>query len=525
MRLPTAFLGTFALTLSAAGAAPSVLREVSGSVEQQRGTWQVASAGETVSQALRVGTGRATLRVGAGQVLAASDSALRIFQDEPDLQTGKFYLSGPLSFFSQSAHLASDGQVRLDLRSPTRRVAVISGRARLAVGTRITVLQAGQQYDFAAKQVTPFTEHDPWYDSRFVGEGEALVQAVKGPVTLGPLAAQVGRPQTADPVHNAAVGEPLQPGQQLQTGINAFAEIGFTGGGYLRLQPQSALSVLSIDKVLTRSGLSQREVTLQLTRGSAWNVVAKREGGYEITTPTVTTAVRGTVFRVDGDGLVKVFEGQVALPSAAGRLLPQGQQRSASGRVQPLVLDASDRLNQALDRERAAPTRLDLSLTSPAADLSLTVRSQPDTLLSVNVAGQDIPVPQSAEGVFNLAPLKDRLPEGRYDVTLTARRPGGNASVQRSLLIDRTPPQFSGVQVIRLGRTLRLTGQVADLSPSVDLRAEVAGRVYTRSLLLPEQAHFDWLLPLPEPGAAVNLSATDAAGNLSTAEPEDHASP
>ncbi len=504
-----------ALSLGAAGAAPSVVREVGGSVEQRRAVWQVAAVGETVEQALRVGAGRASLSVGGGQLLIASDSALRIYQNEPDLQTGKFYLSGQLSFFSQSVHLASDGRVRLDLRSPTRRLAIIAGTARLAVGSRVITLKAGQQYDFATKQITPFAEGDAWYDSRFVGEGEAVVQAVKGPVTVQSVITQ------ASPAHNAAVDERLQAGQQLSTGPNAFAEIGFTGGGYLRLQPQSALSVLSIDKVLSQEGKSQREVTLQLTRGSAWNVVAKRQGGYEISTPTVTTAVRGTLFRVDASGLVKVFEGQVALPSGAGLQLGRGQQLSG-GAVQSLVLDASDRANQALDRQRAAPTRLDLSLAPAASDLSLTVRSQPDTRLSVNVAGlngagQDFTLTQSAEGVFSLKPLGSQLPEGRYDLTLTARRPGSSVSLKRSVLIDRSPPLVSRVSVLRLGRTVRLTGQVADLSPSVQLSAEVDGHVYTRTLHLPQQARFDWLLPLPQPNAVIKLSAADTAGNAGAA--------
>ncbi|WP_161883772.1 FecR family protein [Deinococcus alpinitundrae] len=498
------------LTLGVARAAPSVLREVGGSVEQRRAVWQLAAVGETVEQALRVGAGRATLQSGGGQVLIASDSALRIYQNEPDLQTGKFYLSGQLSFFSQSVHLASDGRVRLDLRAPTRRLAIIAGTARLAVGSRVLTLKAGEQYDFATKRITPFAERDAWYDSRFVGEGEAVVQAVKGPVTIQSVTTQ------ASPAHNAAVDERLQSGQQLNTGPNAFAEVGFTGGGYLRLQPQSALSVLSVDRVLSQEGKGQREITLQLTRGSAWNVVAKRQGGYEITTPTVTAAVRGTIFRVDENGLVKVFEGQVALPSGVGLQLDQGQQLSGD-MVQALVLDASDRVNQALDRQRAAPTRLDLTLAPTASELSLTVRSQPNTRLSVKVAGQDFPLTQSAEGVFSLQALKNRLPEGRYDLTLTARRPGSSTSLKRNVLIDRSPPVVSRVSVLRLGRTVRLTGQVTDRSPSVQLSAEVNGRVYTRTLHLPQQARFDWLLPLPEPGAVIKLSAADAAGNAGAA--------
>ncbi len=536
---------------SMTAAEPLVLREASGSVEQQgegpSSAWQLAAPGVSVAQGLRVGTGRALLIVGgsdsgsgsgndsgSGQVLLGSDSALRVFQQEPDFQSGRVYLSGKLKFFAQSVHMAAEGKIRLDLSAPTRRLAVIAGEARLAVGTTQIKLKAGQQYDFVSKKVTPFLERDPWYDSRFTGQGEARIEATNGPVTL-----QIG----SEAARTALPSQPLLSGQQLLTGEGAWAEVGFTGGGYLRLQPRSALSVLSIETVAGEGGKPQRQVSLKLLRGSAWNVVAKGQGGYQLSTPTVTTAVRGTVFRVDDSGLVKVFGGQVALPSQGDTLLASGTQRGLSGQLQPLVTDASDRANQALDAARAAPTRLSLKLPSSLRLLSLSARSQPGAQVKLELSGPlgsvtdsvaarstlTLPLVGDAQGEFSLQQPGAALPEGRYELKLSATRIAGTSTLRRSLVIDRSAPTLS-LTATRLGRTLRLSGQLSDaLSRAVVLIAEVDGVPYRRRLSLsspastesPEQtssdknsATLDWVLPLPRPDAVVSLTMTDEAGNV-----------
>ncbi|MFC6666586.1 FecR domain-containing protein [Deinococcus radiopugnans] len=147
------------------------------------------------------------------------------------------------------------------------------------------------------------------------GLGAATVEAVRGPVRL------LERGNT----RLAGLGDDLTAGTALNTGADAWAEIGFSGGGYLRLNAQSELKVLSIER--TSAG---REVLLKLEKGTAWNVVEKGQGGYRIDTPVVSTAVRGTVFRVDASGLVKVFDGQVALP---GQAAGPGVRKGWSGRT------------------------------------------------------------------------------------------------------------------------------------------------------------------------------------------------
>ena len=222
------------------------------------------------------------------------------------MQSGRFYLNGDLRFFARQAHLAGSGQVRLDLNAPTVRVAVISGSLRLSLGS-VLIKLGGES--------SPF--HDPAGDG-LCGARSVVPLALRrrgagpdrGHQRPGSAASSgAAKLQIANP------GDVLSLGQTVLTGAQAWAEVGFGAAAYLRLQPDSALSVVSVDKLVNPSGTAQRQITLQLTRGSAWNVVAEPQGGYEITAPTVTTAVRGTLFRVDASGLVKVLEGQVAVPS------------------------------------------------------------------------------------------------------------------------------------------------------------------------------------------------------------------
>jgi FecR protein len=519
--LAATVLATALLAVSGAALAdPSLLREVSGSVEQQRGAqqggaWQLAAPGQVIDQGLRVGTGRAVVVSGAGQAMLGSDSSLRIFQQEPDFLSGRIYISGNLKFFSQTVHMAAEGKVRLDISGPTRRIAVIAGETRLALGTQQIKLGAGQQYDFKANKVTPFSEHDPWYDSRFTGQGEARIEAINGPVQL-----QIG----PGPARPAVTSEALLPGQQLLTGEGAWAEVGFTGGGFLRLQARSALSVLSIETVADASGKPQREVRLKLLRGSAWNVVTKNQGGYQLTTPTITTAVRGTVFRVDEDGLVKVFDGQVGLPSQGDALLATGKQRDQGGALQVLVPDASDAANQALDRLRALPTRLSLSLSPSLQNLRLRALSQPEATLNLELKGpggaQRLALSGNAQGEFTLA-KPATLPEGRYTLSLSAARVAGTRTLSRPLTIDRSAPEAQlTAQARQLGSTVLLRGQLQDaLSGSLTLRAEIDGVVHRRRLrLVPgaaiNAASLSWLLPLPRQDRQLRIEIADEAGNV-----------
>lgn len=494
--------------LCPAASAQVLLKEVSGTVEQQRGTWQLARNGDSVAQALRTGTGRVSFQNGNGaQVLMGSSSSLEMYQNEPSFQQGRFYVQGDGRFYVNGIHYFTSGRVRVDLQGNVQRIGVIAGSLRIAVNTDVSTIRTGQQYDLKTLKTSPFAENDPWYLSKFVGVGDAQIEAVNGTVTLQ---LQNGSSHAVQPI------ESLQPGQVLTTGDKSWAEVSFTGGGYLRLQPQSALSVISVEK--TARG---REVQLKLLRGSAWNVVAKGQGGYQITTPTVTTAVRGTIFRVDSGGTVKVFDGAVALPTNSDITLPVGQQIDPSGQVQPLSPDQGDLDNQALDAAHNQPLSLEISLDEVQTHFKMLVRSQPSSQITVRLTpqgGTPLPdfklsdtTPSQPTGLFNAQ--KD-LPEGRYRVEVLAQRFGQKRHFVGSVLLDRQAPQLSQVTVSRKGRIALLTGQVSDIS-SVLLKATLGQQTYTQWVSAAGKPVL-WTLPLAQSNLPIVLSATDQAGNTTT---------
>lgn len=496
-----------------AGTTTPRLAQAQGSVEflGASGTWAPGSApGTELSTSLRTGTGRAELKSGAGQIVVGSASRLRRYLDEADLLDGRFFLRGPVAVHVQGTHVVMEGagQMRVDLSGrATRRVAVLQGQARLSLNGKLVTVRAAQQVDLDSGKVTAFREQDPWYASQYRGLGDANIEATRGQV----------RVDRAGQSRVAVIGDALDPGVTLNTAAGAWAEVGFTGGGYLRLNEQSELSVMAVER--TERG---REVLLKLSRGTAWNVVQKGQGGYRLDTPVVSTAVRGTVFRVDASGVVKVFEGQVALPGEGDQPVSAGQQRAEAGGVGTLQLDALDRFNQSLDAERARPLTLDLPAGKlQVQDLTLLARSLPDASVQASVAGRTVTL-GGTDGVFRLERLEDTLPEGTYAVTVTATRFGQTLTRQVPLVIDRTAPAVT-VQGRREGRVLTLTGRVQDASLTttdgsraarnrVTLRVTVNGVAYTRTVTA-GRPDFQWTLPLATPGSPVTLNATDEAGN------------
>ena len=457
--------------------------------------------------ALRTGTGRAVLTgPDSGRLTLGSSSLMRVYNNQSDMQSGRFYIVGAAQLYAFGTHLYTQGQVRLEVGGPVQRVDVIAGTLRLSPGGRAFTLKAGQQYDFLMGHITPFKKSDPWYLSQFIGEGDAALQASQGSVLAGP---------TPEQFRSTVISQLLASGSCLKTGANAWAELGFSGGGYLRLQADSQLRVLGVEK--TSSG---REVLLQLETGSAWNVVQKGVGGYQLSTPTVTTAVRGTIFRVDASGLVKVFDGAVSLPSQGDAVIAQGAQRETAGRLGGLRTDALDTFNIALNAERAWKTLLEVPQLIQVSGLNLTVTSNPGARVSVSLSGRDVPV--SAEN--RAFALQEALPEGRYTLVVRAARPEQTLEPTQSLIIDRMPPVISVSMVSRGGAILTITGAVSGNFAALPLlRAEVGGQVYP----LHTSGPFSWTLPVvlranmvsgaEQQLKTLTLSATNEAGNRTDA--------
>lgn len=489
------------------------LQQAQGRVELlgPGGMWRPPTAPTEVTTRLRTGTGRAVLQPGRqGQVVIGSTSELRRYRDEADLLSGRFFLKGPVAVHVVGHHvvMGGAGQFRVDLSAPEKRVAVIAGRLRISLRGRTIDVAAGQQIALGSGVITAFRENDAWYAAQYKGMGEATVEATRGPVTV----------REREAARVAVVGDDLQPGTALNTGADAWAEIGFAGGGYLRLNAQSELSVVSIER--TSQG---REVQLRLVRGTAWNVVQRDQGGYRIDTPVVSTAVRGTVFRVDASGLVKVFDGQVALPGRPDQTLAQGRQLGAGGQVAALQPDAVDRFNIAQDAARAQRLTLQLDLPGRSLqELVLAARSLPDAQVTLTVAGQTVPL-AGENGIFRLERLQETLPEGRYVVSVRAQRYGQTLERRQTVTVDRTPPRVEDLTVRRVGRVLTLAGAVVDAgSTSVLLSVELGGQTYTRSVDARSvdtgvDGRFSWAVPLADAGSAATLTLQDEADNRSHA--------
>jgi FecR protein len=488
--------------------APLLVQQVGGSVEVLDRVWSQAAVAKPIALGLRTGTGRALIDLSAGSTLmVGSSSAMRVYAGQADMQTGRFFSSGQAQLYAFGTHLFAQGQVRLDASSSVQRVAIVSGTLRLSPGGRALNLKAGQQYDFKSGKITAFRENDPWYLSRFVGEGSAVVQATRGSVQSGP---------DKSSYRTAEIGLVLVTGTHLTTAKDAWAEVGFSGGGYLRLQAESELRVLGVEK--TDKG---REVLLQLDRGSAWNVVQKGAGGYQLSTPTVTTAVRGTVFRVDASGVVKVFEGAVSLPSQGDSVVAQGGQRATGGQTGALKKDALDSFNLTLDAQRASKTIFQVGTVLPMPALDLKIVSNPEAKVTAQVRGAGGEQSVTVSGQNGTFALQQLLAEGRYTLSVQMQRPpqaerlDQTITLQQALVIDQTAPTLA-VTAVRLGEaTLTVTGTVSDALTSLPLlQAEIGGQIYT----LHASGAFSWTLPLAGADLSdLNLSASDDAGNRSYA--------
>lgn len=428
------------------------VQQVYGSAEGQRagGLWSPLQAGPLQAQRVRTGAGRLELRWGGGTALLNSAAQAQVNGGKLQVMAGQAYVTGPVQLYVRGYHLnvPAGGAARVDLLPRSARIAALRGTARVAFGSRTVNVAAGTQFSLSAARTSAYQESDPWYLSRITGRGDAVIEALRGQVSVG-----------QGPLRPASVGQSLAEGQRLRTGRNSWAELGFTGGGYLRLQADSELQVTAV-QTSTRG----REVWLQLNRGSAWNVVAKGQGGYRLTTPVISTAVRGTVYRVDAGGLVKVFEGEVE----AGAAAVQGGQQLRGEHLEVLQPDAQDALNLSLDELRAQPIGLrDLTVpggtelavqAAPLSEVWLEARAEDGVLWAwplrpqAEVAVDSEGRPLSLNPVtYTLSPVGRQqlaaLPAGRYTFRVAARRYDQRQELSPALPASALPAPAPSVPV------------------------------------------------------------------------------
>ncbi|MCC4594393.1 FecR domain-containing protein [Xanthomonas campestris pv. phormiicola] len=170
----------------------------------------------------------------------------------------------------------------------------------------------------------------------------AWLRTQPAPAQLIALRGQVSV-QTADGATlSAQQGMPLPIGSALQTGADASATVQFADGSQLQLREDSRVR---FDRLARFGATGMVDTRLRLEYGRSSNAVTPAQGPaahYIIQTPSGTSSVRGTRFRVgagsDGElAATEVLEGAVQIANGRGqRLLRPGQAARMPADTAPL---------------------------------------------------------------------------------------------------------------------------------------------------------------------------------------------
>ncbi len=153
---------------------------------------------------------------------------------------------------------------------------------------------------------------------RALGAGTVL-EAVDGDVVVS----RAGTPEAA------LVGKSIRPGDEITTGPDGRAVLVFFDGSTVTLDPSTAIRV----EEASAPGGSLFIAVLQ-TAGATWHSVQRltdANARYEVRTPIMVAAVRGTAFSVivgEEDSRVVTEEGKVAVEAQGTTVLVQEQQRT-----------------------------------------------------------------------------------------------------------------------------------------------------------------------------------------------------
>jgi hypothetical protein len=154
----------------------------------------------------------------------------------------------------------------------------------------------------------------------------------------------------------ARKGLELAEGDAVRTGVNAWGELLFKDGTFVKLD---ASSETSADEL--KAGAQERAFSFSFLRGKALWMAAKVRGAvtskFSVRTPAAVCAVRGTDFSMvvstSGETSVGLFEGKVALSGPGGEkeLLAGGEANASLGQI--AVQARLSRLMQAEQRRYA----------------------------------------------------------------------------------------------------------------------------------------------------------------------------
>lgn len=129
--------------------------------------------------------------------------------------------------------------------------------------------------------------------------------------------------QTLLPLH---LGQEVTEGETITTSPNSRIEIQLDEKNTVRLNSDTSLVVIQLPDKDTPG---KENTQINLTEGDIWTQLASLESGetFLVETPTTSSSIRGTVFRVsvqgDGTSHIKVYEGKVEVRPVAPKDLPQ----------------------------------------------------------------------------------------------------------------------------------------------------------------------------------------------------------
>jgi len=129
------------------------------------------------------------------------------------------------------------------------------------------------------------------------------------------------------PAQKMAVNMKVKKGDKLRTGVESILEVTLSNGTVLRFAEKAS-------GVLDENGANGQ---VQMKAGKLWaNVQKMQKGGFSVSTPVATAAVRGTVFRVetsDSSGTsVALYEGLVDVgPADSTRIKPAAKAEGGWG--------------------------------------------------------------------------------------------------------------------------------------------------------------------------------------------------
>ena len=182
-----------------------------------------------------------------------------------------------------------------------------------------------------------------WMNSLTLVRQVAIVDSVQGKVEV--FVHGEGPPKTPK------VGRLVRAGDIIRTGPDSSIEIRWVrwaGGMRIKIGPSTNFTV---KRAKLNTSTKEGDTLLRVDAGKVWVRVRQALTGkskFEVETPTVVAAIRGTIFSVevgeDGASKIEVLEGKVALSPAAGgkgEIISPGQAtlvaKGAAADIRPLT--------------------------------------------------------------------------------------------------------------------------------------------------------------------------------------------